>query len=450
MEQKTRIETSQIPIQETIKRDVVEINNKHIKLPFFSVIPLSATDLKLVLDEFDPNVLMKDSADGEEVDFLNAVSYRVFEYDNVVREQKKILNQLTISRSVSTFKYFTQTKLKLIEPSTELYRLRYRGYLKQYSALEEIPTYFKDYLTKLIFNDKLNLDIEHENFWESLFTSKEKGTSKSAHFLRWHWKRQQTRGADLFIPPTPYISIKTPSLINRAMEMNLDARDFIKDGEVSTTFNIDMDLFNNKDAIEKITNYFDQAPTRVTLFKFVDPTKILKIGFGQYARRNFELFLKVINSIKEEQPKRIFGVLDGGAFGYALLGAGFDFFTDTVNNYPPYYITSRGGRKHRGMINAETLSIEKFEGVKNIFTENNILMHDCKICRRYKDLGNIGVVDRQMWSEDCRKHGLHMWNNFTKEYFEGKLSGQEKLFFDKIQNSDYAILGTILRNLNTQ
>lgn len=252
------------------------------------------------------------------------------------------------------------------------------------------------------------------------------------------------------IPPAPYVSNKSPNLIDRAIEMNHDARDFIKDGEVCTAFTIDMDLFNNRQAIEKVTNYLDQLPTRVTAFKFFDPTKILKIGFGQYAKRNFELFLRVIKSIKEEYPSRVFGVLDGGAFGYALLGAGFDFFTDTVSNYPPYYVLTKGQRNHRGMINAETLSIEKFEGVKHIYAENHILMHECKVCKRYKDTDALGTVDKQAWSEDCRRHGLQMWNKFTQEYFEAVQTEQEKLFFDKIQNSDYAILGTILRNINTQ
>ncbi len=450
MQPNTPIEATQLPIQERITRPVIEVNGKHIKLPFFSVIPLSATDLKLVLDVFDPNELMKDNKDGNEVDFLNAVSYRLFEHDNVVREQRKTISQLTLGSTVPTYKYIEQTKLKIIEPATELYRHRYKGYLKQYAALEEIPTYFKDYLTKIVANDELDMDIEHENFWNTLFTSKEKGTLKSAHFLRWHWKRQQSRGADVCIPPTPYVSNKSSELINKSIEMNHDARDFIKDGEVCTAFTVDMDLFNNKQAIEKLTNYLDQTPTRITVFKFFDPTKILKIGFGQYARRNFELFLRVIRSIKEEHPNRIFGVLDGGAFGYALLGTGFDFFTDTVSNYPPYYVITKSQRKHRGMINAETLSIEKFEGVKHIFAENHTLMHECKTCKKYKSMENIGIIDKQIWSEDCRRHGLHMWNKFTQEYFEAVQTGQEKLFFDKIQNSDYAILGTILRNINTQ
>jgi hypothetical protein len=417
-------------------------------LPFFSVIPQSATDLKIVFEEFDPKQLMIESQNGEEVDFLNAIAYRVFEYDSIVREHTKAVHQITLSNTISTFKYFNQAKLKLIDPATELFRLRYRNYLREYSALEQLPEYFKEYLTKLLLNDDVDLENEHNAFWNSLFTTTQQGTLKSAHFSRWQWKLQQSRGADVFIPPVPYVSIKTPSLIDKALEMNLDARDFVKDGEVTTAFVIDVDLFNSKDAIEKITSHLDKAPTKLTLFKFVNPTKILANGFGQYAKKNFELFLRVIKSIKEEQPERIFGVMDGGGFGYALLGAGFDFFTDTVSNYPPYYIPKKGERKHRGMLNAETLSIERFEGVKNMHREHQVLMHDCKICRKYSGVENLEVVDRQVWSEDCRRHAPHMWNGFTREYTEAKATAQEKLFFDKIQNSDYAIIGTIIRKIN--
>ncbi len=449
-EKSSKIIVNQKHIQKLVRTKVFEINNKHIKLPFFSVLPQNATDLRIVLEEFNPDSIIKTMPGEDDVDFLNAVLYRVFEYDNVVREQKSIMGQLTLNHNISTYKYFNQTKLKLIDPATELYRLRYKNYLKQYLSLEEIPDYLRDYLLKLISHDNLNLDAEHIKFWTDLFTSTEKGTLKSAHFLKWHWKRQKGRGADLFIPPTPYINLKSDMLIDKAIEMNHDAREFISDGEVSTIFNVNLDLFNNKKAIEKMTNYFDQAPTRITLFKFIDAQKILQPGFGQYAKRNFELFLRVIKSIKEEQPGRIFGVLNGGGFGYALLGADFDFFTDSVSNYPPYYFKNVGERTHRGMLNAETLTIEKFEGVKNIFKENNILMHECKICRKYKDLENISGVSRQQWSEDCRRHGLHLWNKFTKEYYEAQATEQERLFFDKIQNSDYAILGTILRNINSR
>lgn len=450
MQQNVPVEITK-SIQERITRPSIEVNGKHIKLPCFSVLPLTAKDLKLLLEEFNPADLMDGNEQGSEVDFLNAVSYRIFEHDTVVREQRKSLSALTLFKTVSAYKYTEQTKLKIIDPATELYRHRYTGYLKQYLALEDIPAYFKPYLLQMINSgDKFDKDAAHENFWNSLFTGKENGTLKSAHFLQWHWKRQKSRRADVFIPPVPYVSNKSPDLIDRAIEMNNDAREFIKDGEVCTTFIIDMDLFNNKEAIEKLTNYLDITPARIAVFKFFDPTKILKIGFGQYARNNFELFLKVIKSIKEEEPKRVFGVLNGGAFGYALLGAGFSFFTDTVSNYPPYYFPNKGQKKHRGMINAETLSIEPFEGVKQLHAENNTLMHDCRACNKYKGAGSIGNVDKLTWSEDCRRHGLNMWNRFTQEYFEAVQNGEEKLFFDKIQNSDYAILGTILRNINIQ
>ena len=448
MQQNVPVEITK-SVQERITRTSIEVNGKHIKLPFFSAIPLSATDLKLLLEEFNPAELMAGNEQGSEVDFLNAVSYRVFEHDTVVREQRKSLSALTLFKTVSAYKYTEQTKLKIIDPATELYRHRYTDYLKQYLTIEDIPPYFKHYLLKMISSDdKFARDADHENFWNSLFTGKENGTLKSAHFLQWHWKRQKGMGADVFIPPVPYVSNKSPELIDRAIEMNHDAQDFIKDGEVCTTFIINMDLFNNKEAINKLTTYLDKTRTRITVFKFFDPTKILEIGFGQYARNNFELFLRVIRSIKEGKPKKVFGVLDGGAFGYALLGAGFDFFTDTVSNYPPYYRPIKGKRSHRGMINAETLSIEKFEGLKQIHAENNILMHDCKICNKYSYADAVRIVDRMTWSEDCRRHGLHMWNRFTQEYFEAVEKGEEKLFFDKIQNSDYAILGTILRNIN--
>ena len=439
---------SQLPDQKAITRPVIEINGKYVKLPFFSAIPQSATDLRLILEEFDPDKLIEDESIGE-VDFLNALSYRLFEHDKIVREQSNRIGQLTLDSKISMFRYVQQTKLKLIDPSTELYRHRYKGYLKPYAALKDLPPYFGEYLKKIISRSSLDMNSEHENFWNSLFTSKRKGT-KSAHFLRWHWEIQKNRGADIFIPPTPYVSNKFPRLIDRAIEMNYDAHDFIKDEEVSTAFVIDMDLFNDKKAIDKLTNYFDQVPNRITMFKLFEPTKMLRVGFGQYARQNFEFFLRAVLSIKEEQPARVFGLLDGGAFGYSLLGAGFDFFTDTVSNYTPYYVPSKKRATHRGMINAETLSIEKFEGVKNIYAENRVLMHDCKICNKYKGLENIAVVNPKIWSEDCRRHGLHMWNKFTQECFDARRTGQDKLFFDKIQNSDYAVLGTILMNINAK
>lgn len=436
---------------ETIKESIVlerkkiELQKKIQRTPFFVPMPNNAVDMDLTCDVLHPNKFL--SSDGnEEVDFIGAIIFRLMEHDDILRNKENQLHQLNLftDKTVAEgYKYIKQMKFKFIDPSTELYRNRSRPLIEKYLKLDKIPEYLTQHLVELSNVDSNNLDMVHEKFWDIIFTE-----NRAAHFIKWHFNQQNDRKADVFIPPVPLINPKNREiLVNKAIEINSDALEIVGESAASH-FIIDVQLFRHREAIQKIAEYISYINTKFNIIKILNSNKIVEKGFGQDARDNFELFLRVIKSIKEENPNRVFGIISEGGFGYSLIGAGFDFFVDTVNNYSQNFIRPRGKRStYRQILNPETLALEPIEGVKNMLKDNGTFLGSNPIIKKYRGRSLI-EVDPKIWSEDCRKHGILTWNELTKIAVRSINDGEDTLYFDKIQNSDYAILGNIVRKIN--
>lgn len=428
-----------------LERKKIELNQKIQKTPFFVPMPTTPVDMELVCEVFNPNNLSPKEGGDEETDFLGAVLYRIFDHDNLIKDRENQVHQLGLFTNKTLeqgYRYIKQSKLKFIDPSTELYRNRFQTNIKKYKSLDKIPDYLSGYLTELSEANKDKLDSTHNGFWNRLFNE-----NRTAHFIKWHLNQQQERKADIFIPPVPYVNHKSRDLLlDRAIEINSDSLELV--GETSATFfSIDVQLFRYRDSIKKILEYLSYINTKFNLFKITNVNALVGQGFGQDARNNFQLFLKVIKSLKEENSSRVFGMLNGGGFGYCMIGAGFDFFVDNVNNYGDGFI--RPGIKRaafRKILNPETLSLEPSEGAMNILRDNGVFIGNNPIIDKYAGK-NPALINSREWSRDCRRHGLLTWNNLTKIVVRGINEKEDSLYFDKIVNSDYAILGNIIRKL---
>jgi len=428
-----------------LERKKIGVNQKFIKTPFFVPMPTTAVDMELVCEMMNPNNLLSKGEGNEETDFFGAVLYNLVDHDALLKDRENQLHQLGLFTDKTLeqgYRYIKQSKLKFIDPTTELYRNRSQPMIKKYLLLNKMPDYLSNYLIELSKADKDGLDLVHNNFWHKLFSE-----NRTAHFIKWHLNQQQERDSDIFLPPVPFVNYKARDiLLNQAIEINSDSLELV--GETSATyFPIDIQLFRYRDSIKKILDYLSYINTKFNVFKITNADAILGPGFGHDARKNFELFLKVIKSLKEENPSRVFGILNGGGFGYCLIGAGFDFFVDNVNNYSGNFIRPIKKRaRFRKILNPETLSLEPFEGAMNILRDNGIFIGNNSVIKKYAGK-NQDLIDSREWSKDCRRHGLMTWNDLTKVAVRCINENEDSLYFDKVVNSDYAILGNMIRNL---
>ncbi|MEK6881249.1 MAG: hypothetical protein AABY22_16630 [Nanoarchaeota archaeon] len=303
------------PIIKTLNRTEITItNDKVTKLkhsPFFILNPTSKKDMNFLRD-----YLLELKNSEKSLLTLGGICFRAFEYDSIF-EDVKDNNQLDLNfkRLNETYKHIENSIFKFIEPSTNLYRDRFSSSIKKYCKLEKIPFYLLEHLKYIIDkkNKDENLDEMHLRFWKSLFLiDKKKGRKKSLHFIKWHESIQKNRGADIFIPPTPYIKeIGGDFLVEKAIEINSDANDII-DGDVATYFEFDIEIFRNMNLINRILNYISENPNKCkfTMFKIHNIDKILSKGYGLSTLEHFELFLRTLKSIKENK-KSVFGVING-------------------------------------------------------------------------------------------------------------------------------------------
>jgi len=299
-----------------------------------------------------------------------------------------------------------------------------------------------------------DLDATHISFWRDLsqeMNVDERG--KLAHFIEWHYNLQHDRGADIFLPPVPYVTLKgVEFLIGKAIEINILAQDMI-DGDVATYFSIDAEVFKNREAVERILNYIYKNPNkcRFVIFEIHNPEKILQPGFGLSSLEHLALFLRTIKSMKETTT-RIFGLLNGGGFGYCLLGAGFDFFTDTISNYVEFP-QKRAGHRPRKFLNPITITPESFEDIENYWLDHGSLPDDCETCEdEYNNVlkvFNRKTIDLDKWSVDCRKHGINVWNRLTREVINSINHNNDGLFYEIVQRTfTYTKLTPIIRDID--
>lgn len=147
--------------------------------------------------------------------------------------------------------------------------------------------------------------------------------------------------------------------------------------------------------------------------------------------------------------------MDGGGFGYSLLGSVADFFTDTMHNYnqdpPPQKKGQKRPRKPRQYLNYFTLALERFTDIENYFLDHKCLPCHCWLCEeKYNVLKvfNRSVLNWDEWSNDCKRHALNVWEIVTQELINAMIRGDENLFFERIARTDYVKLAKVIRKIS--
>lgn len=213
------------------------------------------------------------------------------------------------------------------------------------------------------------------------------------------------------------------------------------------------DVFKMTNAIVRILDYISKNPNKsgFTVFKLIDIDRIAMPGYPPMARRNFELFLKTIKKMKDEdKTSRIFGLINGGSggFGYCLVGTVFDFFTYTIGGHE-YYIPNIERASHRKSLNPDTLFLEDFDSVQERVEFLGQLPLPFLPNKKHIIPFNRITVDRNEWSIDSRRNAVAMWNELTREVINSmtKKDPDDSQFFNRVARSDYAILTTIIRKV---
>ncbi|ODS36161.1 hypothetical protein BEH94_08440 [Candidatus Altiarchaeales archaeon WOR_SM1_SCG] len=439
----------------TIPRGSILLNNKLVTFPFFTVGMQSKTDLDLLCDLIGMG--------GDLMKFTNsiqAVSYRVFEHDKVVRHREYNLKQYNLNLNIVDKSYAqVNNAIKFVDPATDVFRLNYSKYIDEYLTIDKnIPKYFQVYLKQIKENsekdkkEREDYDLLHIRFWKGLFENS--GRINVGHFIKWSEYLQKERKADIFIAPTPYIKQESCEfLLEKAIDINRKSHDLVT-GDVADSFFIDAGIFQNKKLIERLVDYLGITPSEMILFKINGYENLVNRVYGSYALKNFKFLLNTIKTDYRyfKNKVRSYGLLNGGGFGYCLLGGGFDFFTDTVSSFE-YYPSHPPKRRstHRGTIGAESLVYEKFESLKNLFDdygETPLPYHPQKKYDNIKQLYPLQINSKE-WARDCKLNSMCLWNAYVNDNINGMINKDDRLVFDRISNSAFTQLSPIIKDLNS-
>jgi hypothetical protein len=418
--------------------------------------PNTSNDFEILCKILEPTFISKETEEYGGKDYVSAIAYKINEYYRIRKTHVQNLSQKTLFEQKSGFKvltYLDSNKLKLIDPNTEFLRIGNRGKYSDFLNLPKIPEYLEEYFamreTKKETKDQEAL---HNNFWNNLFSqSARRKKIDIAHFISWQREIQiKDMRADIFLPPVPYIKnlddIKN-DFIRYSKEIN-DIGFQLYGPESALYLLFDMALFKDSKAINQIANIISEAPNRYIILKILGIGKMLSLGFGYYPKKTIEFFLRVLNDVKQNTPDKLIGLLDGGGFGYCLLGSCTDFFTDTVSNMYQDAFPRKTG-KHRSLLHPITLTPEPISGVLEQLNNYGALFVDCSIAEKYRgfDEQRFLSVDKGQWSIDARKMGLIVWQKRMAALMNTPKLKLDRMRFDEILNSDFAVLGKMIKNI---
>jgi len=432
-----------------LQRKKIELNRKIVSAPFFCENVTSTEDIGILCEMGGYS-----TPELNTLGFLGATMYNIFDYAKITASWKSSINQSTLwgGRVSAEFKQMEETKLKFIDPNTELYGIKFKQLLYRYIKLKP-PKFLLDHLKEMVLKGT-NGDDLHIKFWERLFPSDDKERADAGSLINWTFRQEKKCGIDVFIPPIPSLNARNcGALIDKSISMNKMASDIVTD-DVATYFSLSADVFENRSAVHNILNCIAESKNKIGVIKFTDPHNFVNISFSEHAQNNLSLFLKTLKfQNQNKESPMMMGTLGGGAFGYCLLGAGFDFFTDTVNNYAQYPMPARGSRaRYRKCLNDRRLVLEKFDGLKSKFLEEDqdpLPYLPVQRGKYTKQQFEKGSIDPSEWSRNCRLHGIGMWDEFTKQVYEAIHTKTDILFFDKIQRSAYAMLAPIINEVQS-
>lgn len=438
---------------EVFQRNGIEINGKTIGTPTFGSSPTSHTELDILCD-----VVGLQSEELETTNYMKIICNRIYDNSTIVSDY---LSQDSLGRYTNTkysnceiYRNIEKTRIKLVDPSPPI--LRNRGeYIKKLLRMSP-PDYLRAYIQEFQRVDSSRLGSAYKNFWSKLEESTGgRGKTNLGHFIDWFDSLEQRMGSDIFLPPVPHITVENADyLTDIALKINQTAYD-LSSRDTATYISLDAGVFRNRECIEKILGYIsgNKNKCKINIFYISKHEELFKPGFGESGRKIFELFLQTVKSLRQNPTNpQVFGTLYSGGFGYCLLGAGFDFFVDTVSNYDPYFFGRRGKRsEHRKFLSDETLTMETFEGAVDLAKNEQRfpLVYDPQ--HKFSKLEKFDKqhVDGKEWSRHSKMSGICMWNTFVGEAIKSIPRGTDTLFFDKIQRSDYAILANMVRRLNS-
>ena len=433
--------------QESLTK-TIELNGKIISKSFMAVMPNSSVDFELLCEVFSPDFISQELEHEGGKEYLGAVCTFLNEHDSIFAALRTNTMQKTLTGKITSefmLKYLEKIKLKIIDPNNEYLRLG-RNKDKSFFTLQKLHPALKKYLEDGTFvNDR---DVHYYNFWDRLFAEDpNKRNREILNLIYWYHEQEvKIRNADLFLPPVPYIKRNIPDYMKakllKSMEESNDLSYKLYADQSAFFVVIDADFFRDTMLTEQLNTIITKCKNKFIIVKILNLRKVSQPDYGHFARHNLESFLKTLKYVKDINPDRITGMLNGGGFAYSLFAVVFDFFTDTVSNYPTESFPRNTG-KHRGLIHPTTFAVEPIDGVISQQQKYGALFLDNTIAEKYSNK-DILIVDRNEWSRDCRKMGMIMW----QKRIIARLNTPKSLVFDEVVNSGFSVLGMTVKNLS--
>jgi len=443
------IEQTQIQKEE----QTIKINGKILSKNFMVSMPTTSIDFEILCDILNPNFISNEIEEYGNKDYIAGICYGLDRYDTIMKEfiKNKAQTRLIDGKSVMfMLEYFDKTKLRLIEPESEKLRLASKNSLP-FLHLLKVPKYLEEYIKQRKISD--DSDINYITFWENLFKEDESRKKTIAHLISWTYEKEVTeRKSDKFLPIIPYIKLNLTrdikdNLLFYTKEINRISYELYGDYS-AFYFVIDADLFIDKKSIEQINTMILECPNKFIFFKILHTERIFSNQFGYYGKKNLEEFLINLLSIKENYQDKVIGMLNGSGFSYSLLNITLNFFTDTVNNFPTEGMPKYTGR-HRSLMHPISLSPERIEGVLQQLDLHKALFLNDTIAQKYKGLDSqsfLKTISLDEWSKDARKMGLILWERLIS----ARLSTDKNKVFDEVINSNFSILGTLIKKITSR
>ncbi|MEA2037620.1 MAG: hypothetical protein U9O94_08980 [Nanoarchaeota archaeon] len=450
-------ETNVKYLQKQQEQEIIEVGTKTIFKKFMVSMPNNSVDFDILTEVLSPDFISEEMKKEGNKEYVGAIAYLLNEHDKIrsIFSSKKSKRSITDKKNYSfMLDYLDKTKLKIVEPNSEFLRIGDRTNTS-FDILSKVPPYLLRHLkARKIIKGLNRKQIERRDdslyyaFWFNLFYQDEKTRKRDiVGFISWtHEKEIEERNADFFLPSVPYIKrgfnvtekLKFLQYLDETNKLSYHLY-----GDTSAFYCvIDADLFKDTNSINQICNIISKCKNKFIVIKIINVGKFSQPNFGYYSTKNLLHFLRVIQDTKVVRQDRVTGLLNGGGFGYCLFSTVFDFYTDTVNNYPTEGRATYTG-KHRGLLHPITLAVEPSEGVGEQLKQHGALFLDNSIADKYLEVSSLDNIDKSIWSKDCRRMGLVMWQ---KRIF-AKLMTDKHHVFDEVYNSSFAFLGNIVKTL---
>jgi len=374
---------------------------------------------------------------------------RGFDYENVLRERVRSINQATIGGEgyqQPVFRGFFQSDIFFLDPSAE--SLEYNRYLRRLASSKRTPPQVRELGMELQglkadgVGRKLRLD-KVWNFWGAMMNDKRSLSKMLGHALDYG---SQT-GANVVFPFINVIKSKGAYLVNK--QINRYWKEMCEtNGKPSVHYLLlNKGVFRDDDLVEELCEDVEACQTDIAVLKvknsdFTDPIDL-------QPRENYGRLLSAYSTLRQKRrDKTATVVLDSGHQFFLNAAKSFDIVARACNGSDQEQEATGGAVPpvYGSALELDAMIPLQFPEWEKEFNRIGEMPCNHDYCHQ-----NITTLDKKLysmeqWNLDRRVHNMLIMDEWMHQVAQAIVSGDARLIPQKLHNSELKILGSIVPN----